>query len=389
VRALATVAACVVLVPISACSDDDEPAIGGEDETAASDSGVEADTDDEEEADEEEADEHEGPIAGEDHWHAAYGIWTCDEFVPPLGDVGMDEFGIHTHTDGLIHIHPFFEDAAGENAVLGVFAHQIAVELDDGAFALPTGETFETGDECEGAPGDVVVIEWAAGAAPDDFTVHTDDVRDIRLRNGSAYTIAFASPTTDLAGLLPPSLPDIDDVTDLPPGELPSDDLPPITGLELPPAGGCPTEPAIDESDLDDVVRFQPVLSVTPSDCESPAGLPPDDGGARYELGDALPDGMIESAEAIVEPTNGRWVVLPLFNEGSPGIEDLNAVAARCFETDESCPTGQLAIVFRGRVLVAPVISQPSFDVDSIQIVGDFGPGEARTLARALAASEG
>ena len=40
-----------------------------------------------------------------DHWHAAYGIYICGTLEPPFTD-DADPNGIHTHGDGVIHIHP-------------------------------------------------------------------------------------------------------------------------------------------------------------------------------------------------------------------------------------------------------------------------------------------
>ena len=59
------------------------------------------------------------PVANVDHWHTAYGIYICDTFLDPL-QVQTDPDGIHSHADGVIHIHPYLSqlrrqerDAAG------------------------------------------------------------------------------------------------------------------------------------------------------------------------------------------------------------------------------------------------------------------------------------
>ncbi len=41
-----------------------------------------------------------------DHWHDAYGIYVCDAFEPPQFDLPGARHDIHTHEDGLMHIHP-------------------------------------------------------------------------------------------------------------------------------------------------------------------------------------------------------------------------------------------------------------------------------------------
>ena len=50
-----------------------------------------------------------------DHWHAAYGMYVCDHFLPPVTDAKEDVLGIHTHGEGVIHIHPFSAAASGDN----------------------------------------------------------------------------------------------------------------------------------------------------------------------------------------------------------------------------------------------------------------------------------
>ena len=57
------------------------------------------------------------PVLG-DHWHAAIGFYVCGEFQPDLAEF-ESRLGIHTHGDGVIHIHPSSAGGAGENATLG------------------------------------------------------------------------------------------------------------------------------------------------------------------------------------------------------------------------------------------------------------------------------
>ena len=66
-----------------------------------------------------------------DHWHSAYDIYVCSESEVPLNDftfrggwrgkiiVERDPNGLHTHGDGLIHIHPFNSLASGKDAQIG------------------------------------------------------------------------------------------------------------------------------------------------------------------------------------------------------------------------------------------------------------------------------
>src|SRR5438270_7334925 len=61
------------------------------------------------------------PRVNIDHWHAALGVYLCDQFAPNVKDSGTDPHGIHTHGDGIVHIHPFDKTSAGNNARLSVF----------------------------------------------------------------------------------------------------------------------------------------------------------------------------------------------------------------------------------------------------------------------------
>ena len=83
-----------------------------------------------------------------DHWHAAFAINICGTELPANADIGSDKLGIHTHQDGLIHIHPFSVQAAGKRATLQRFFDQIGREVSNDKGVLPVeygllGEGFE------------------------------------------------------------------------------------------------------------------------------------------------------------------------------------------------------------------------------------------------------
>src|SRR6267143_397326 len=60
------------------------------------------------------------PKVNHDHWHAAIGFYVCGKFLPNQPTFDNAE-GLHTHGDGLIHIHPFITTAAGRKATLGKY----------------------------------------------------------------------------------------------------------------------------------------------------------------------------------------------------------------------------------------------------------------------------
>lgn len=156
-----------------------------------------------------------------DHWHAAFGLSFCGEFQrtgegASLVDVGADTLGIHTHGDGVIHIHPFLDSAGGRNARMRIFLDQVDIQLSGTRLEFTDGETWdEEEDTCtvdgEEVPGQIIVAKWndaqdaADGERPND--VFTEDFGDIRFENDREYyTFAFV-PEGDLEEI--PVRPDI------------------------------------------------------------------------------------------------------------------------------------------------------------------------------------
>ena len=107
------------------------------------------------------------PTVG-DHWHAAYGIYVCDAFLPPLTDTVSDTTGLHTHGDGIAHIHPFNNGAAGNNATLANWGKTTGISFSSTGFTV-NGTTYENGYDCNGQPATVSLFVWSAAdtsAAP-------------------------------------------------------------------------------------------------------------------------------------------------------------------------------------------------------------------------------
>ena len=87
------------------------------------------------------------PAVG-DHWHAAYGIYVCDHFLTPIQNI-TDVDGIHTHGDGLIHVHPFSSKTAGANATLAAFATAAGMTLTDTTIADEEFGSVKAGDDVQ------------------------------------------------------------------------------------------------------------------------------------------------------------------------------------------------------------------------------------------------
>lgn len=132
-----------------------------------------------------------------DHWHAAYEIYDCGSLAGALQtQLGPD--GIHTHADGLIHIHPGNSSATGKEARLGVFmdATGLSVTTD----GIDTSGSFDAGftpvdnaTGCDGTDSEIVVTRWNVDGA-DGLSLETTyrgDFADIGfLHEREAFTIA-------------------------------------------------------------------------------------------------------------------------------------------------------------------------------------------------------
>jgi hypothetical protein len=131
-----------------------------------------------------------------DHWHSTYDIYVCDG-----ADSGTwrskivnetDPNGIHTHGDGLFHIHPFNSEASGDDATLGTFFRAFGGNIDDTSITLDNGETIVEGFDCGGQPAVLKVARFDAQDRDRDPQVITEDLAHVRfLKNLEAFTIAF------------------------------------------------------------------------------------------------------------------------------------------------------------------------------------------------------
>jgi hypothetical protein len=174
----------------------------------------------------------EPPLVNRDHWHAAYGIYVCDRF---LGNIQSqrDPKGIHTHADGVIHIHPFVRSAAGRNATLGVFADAVGMKLSDSRVKIGSQSWSENKTKCDGKLAQLQV------KVNDQLVVN--DIRGIRLQDRDLITIAMVPRGADIPP--PPSAPNLNNLSDVPGGGATSTVplAPPTTAGEQPPATEPPT----------------------------------------------------------------------------------------------------------------------------------------------------
>jgi hypothetical protein len=147
------------------------------------------------------------PPTTTDHWHEAYGFYICNAFTANITDNNEDQSspgyllfrqtGIHTHGDGVIHVHPYGSAGTGRNAKLGTFFKQVGVTLTDTTIQLPKelgSVSKKNGDLCDGKPGKLQVVVWDDAAGTADGLKRITDFGNTRFtKNGMAFTIAFVA----------------------------------------------------------------------------------------------------------------------------------------------------------------------------------------------------
>jgi hypothetical protein len=141
-----------------------------------------------------------------DHIHQAFSVSICGEPQAAIPEFESD-VGIHTHGDGLIHIHPFSQLGVGANATLGRFFEDardqggLEVELSDSRIEY-LGTVAEEGEtECEGVDDPVLRMGYWADVedAEADPEVTTGGFADTRLtENGAGITIYYGDPDDDI-----------------------------------------------------------------------------------------------------------------------------------------------------------------------------------------------
>lgn len=175
-----------------------------------------------------------------DHWHSAIGFDICGTFAPPIQS-NEDPLGIHTHGDGVIHIHPFFSRAAGKNATLGIYLDTVGAKVTEDEIRIPGQPTKKNGELCDGRPATVRVKVWPSRAADAVPEIYVGDPNDLRLGDSQLITVAFVPDDVDIPK--PPSEGALDNLSDVIPSSLPVDPSP---------VDPSPTDPpAVDPSAVD------------------------------------------------------------------------------------------------------------------------------------------
>ena len=152
-------------------------------------------------------------VSGGDHWHAAYGIYACDTYLPPIQGEALqtsgqaeDRYGIHAHSDGLMHIHPFTTKASGKKAKLGVWLDSLHMTLTKTKIKLPgtKGQTYKTGDKCRGRTAEFHIFSYKGENDTNPVEIKYNP-RDVRLAQDMILSFALI-PKGAKAPSAPPSV---------------------------------------------------------------------------------------------------------------------------------------------------------------------------------------
>jgi hypothetical protein len=148
------------------------------------------------------------PKANFDHWHAALGVDVCGTFLPNE-QTFEDAEGLHTHGDGLMHIHPFLQRAAGKNATVGLYLEvgERNFHADKDSFKVWDGQEHKTGDKCDGKAAEV---RWALNGEEQD-----GNISDYRPQDQDQIVLALLPKDEPIPA--PPSAPELAAPSDLAP----------------------------------------------------------------------------------------------------------------------------------------------------------------------------
>lgn len=170
-----------------------------------------------------------------DHWHQAFAIYACDSFLPDIPQEIPSSEGIHTHGDGLLHIHPFSVSASGNNATIGAYFRATQATLTDsvytpGPFEIG-GRVLDEAEGCNGEPAELQLAVWDnafSTDAPD--RIITEDLANFQFaQDAASLVLAFVPAGTEIPP--PPSAQSIGGVSPTSPlVEDPTQTVPPIEG---------------------------------------------------------------------------------------------------------------------------------------------------------------
>ncbi len=104
-----------------------------------------------------------------DHWHTALNVNICGEWLGPAPKFEkpfdspnqLENTGIHSHADGLIHTHPFITAEEGSNATVGKFFSYGGWGLSSDSIDLGGSNSAHT--QWQGPKSDSSKTSWSNG----------------------------------------------------------------------------------------------------------------------------------------------------------------------------------------------------------------------------------
>jgi hypothetical protein len=182
------------------------------------------------------------PPTIEDHWHAAYGFYLCDDWYQlsgnleeltaqgTLANTGFLRTGVHSHDDGVMHWHAYTSASVGKNAVIDVFLDNYGVELTDDTLSFPddfsminpddpskvpmpvASEWIEGETQCNGEDAEVSVVSWNLWSdLESDGDRYNANMNNNPVTNdGMAFAIMFAP--RDAGKIKPPTFDRLDEL---------------------------------------------------------------------------------------------------------------------------------------------------------------------------------
>jgi hypothetical protein len=123
-----------------------------------------------------------------DFWTAALGVRICGAWLANAPTAGGDT-GVHSHGDGLVYIHPFSPDEAGENATLGLYLERGIWKATRDSLQLWDGTTHRNGDDCPS--GSAAEVRWWV-----DGVEQQGNPGDLLPRDGQVIVLGFDSDPT-------------------------------------------------------------------------------------------------------------------------------------------------------------------------------------------------
>ena len=120
------------------------------------------------------------------------------------------------------------------------------------------------------------------------------------------------------------------------------------------------------------------------SDPDNPQYLPLTGTTQYCQVGPAQGTGEVftDEVSAQIDTVRG-WVVQAPLRGGANGEDVWNALAGQCYNRQETCPTGQIAIELDGELQSVAEVQEPVFS-GNVQISGSFSETEARNLAKVM-----